>query len=115
MTGNWYGYLSNQVTQYGPEGYLADLPLLNTGRHNHACAGYYTEDNIVLMVAGGKNFLTGHTKFPTDILTDLLPPLLLINFRMSPNTYSFVVSIPLVCLFNISKQRYQPAMRENIV
>ena len=79
MTGNWYGYLSNQVTQYGPEGYLADLPLLNTGRHNHACAGYYTEDNIVLMVAGGKNFLTGHTKFPTDILTDLLPPLLLLN------------------------------------
>jgi len=60
MTGNWYGYLSNQVTQYGPEGYLADLPLLNTGRHNHACAGYYTEDNIVLMVAGGRNFLTGY-------------------------------------------------------
>ena len=77
MTGNWYGYLSNQVTQYGPEGYLADLPLLNTGRHNHACAGYYTDDNIVLMVAGGRNFLTGDIL--TDLLIDLLPALLLLN------------------------------------
>ena len=46
---------SNQVTKYGPEGDLEDLPQLLTGRTNHACAGYYQEDNFVIIVAGGIN------------------------------------------------------------
>ena len=50
------------MSQYGPEGYLKDLPVLITGRHNHACAGYYREDNFVLLVAGGKNYISGETE-----------------------------------------------------
>ena len=45
---------SKQVSQYGPEGFIADLPELITGRWDHACAGYYDDmDNFVLLVAGG--------------------------------------------------------------
>ena len=28
------------VSRYGREGYIEDLPSLNTGRKNHGCAGY---------------------------------------------------------------------------
>ena len=51
----WLGHLgTKQVTQYGPEGFIADLPQLITGRNHHACAGYNNDqDNFVLLVHGG--------------------------------------------------------------
>ena len=57
VTGNHYdNYNTNskQVTQYGPGGFIADLPELKMGRWDHACAGYYDDlDHFVLLVAGG--------------------------------------------------------------
>ena len=42
------------MTKYGPEGFIADLPDLITGRWDHACAGYYDDlDHFVLLVVGG--------------------------------------------------------------
>ena len=42
------------MTQYGPEGFIADLPDLIRGREEHACAGYYDDlDHFVLLVVGG--------------------------------------------------------------
>ena len=44
------------MTQYGTEGFMADLPELITSRYGHACAGYYDDkDQLVLLVAGGFN------------------------------------------------------------
>ena len=46
--------ISRQVSKYSGEGFLQDLPPLKTGRKEHACSGYYNEeDNFVLLVAGG--------------------------------------------------------------
>ena len=43
-----------KVTQYGPEGFRAELPELGRGRRYHACGGYYDrEDHFVLLVADG--------------------------------------------------------------
>ena len=43
-----------QVTKFGPNGFIEFLPNLNTGRIHHACAGYYNaQDHFVLLVAGG--------------------------------------------------------------
>ena len=54
LTGNYYGSYSKKVSQYGPQGFLADLPELITGRGYHACTGYYDGSyNFVLLVAGG--------------------------------------------------------------
>ena len=51
ITGRAYSDF-NKVQQYGPEGFIADLPDLITGRSNHACAGYYDDqDHFVLLVA----------------------------------------------------------------
>ena len=54
--------ISRQVSKYSGEGFLQDLPPLKTGRKEHACSGYYNEeDNFVLLVAGGTedhNYLT---------------------------------------------------------
>ena len=42
------------MTQYGPDGFIDDLPELITGRKFHACAGYYNDlDHFVLLVVGG--------------------------------------------------------------
>ena len=43
-----------QVSQYGLEGFIEDLPELNIGRNDHACAGYYDDtDHFILLVMGG--------------------------------------------------------------
>ena len=54
--GNCYGGCNTKlVTKYDAAGYLEDLPELITGRHFHACAGYYSQrGNFVLLVAGGR-------------------------------------------------------------
>ena len=45
---------------YGPSGFLEDMPRLKVGRHNHACAGYFTDtQHFVLLVAGGLDDNTG--------------------------------------------------------
>ena len=45
---------------YGQNGFLEDLPPLNVGRHNHACAGYLSDSqSFVLLVAGGLDENTG--------------------------------------------------------
>ena len=47
--------ISRQVTKYSGEGFQEDLSPLKTGRKDHACSGYYNdEDHFVLLVAGGK-------------------------------------------------------------
>ena len=57
LTGNYYSSYSKKVSQYGPQGFLADLPELITGRAYHACAGFYDgSDNFLLLVAGGWNY-----------------------------------------------------------
>ena len=65
ITGNTTGVIGdrwNKVAKYGPYGFIDSLPNLNTGRINHACAGYYNaEDNFVLLVAGGID--TSYGKF----------------------------------------------------
>ena len=54
ITGHIYDN-SKQVTQYGPDGFLRDLPELNTGRFDHACSGYYNQQDVfVLLVVGGR-------------------------------------------------------------
>ena len=54
ITGNRIVYNSKQVSQYSPQGVLADPPHLITGRWDHACAGFYDDlDNFVLLVVGG--------------------------------------------------------------
>ena len=56
ITGHWESTFSfKQVIKYDPNGKLDELPELKTGRFNHACAGYYQEDNFVLIIAGGMN------------------------------------------------------------
>ena len=46
---------SSQVTQYSFNGSRVDLPDLNTGRYDHACSGYYNQqDQFVLLVVGGR-------------------------------------------------------------
>ena len=45
-----------QVTKYGPVGFLKSFPPLRTGRYDHACSGYYDqEEHFILLVAGGYN------------------------------------------------------------
>ena len=45
------------MSQYSPAGFQADLPELNLGRWDHACAGYYDDlEHFVLLVAGGNDF-----------------------------------------------------------
>ena len=54
LTGNWYDSSSSKVSKYGLGGFLEELPPLTKGRWDHACSGYYNEDNkFVLLVTGG--------------------------------------------------------------
>ena len=47
------------VTRYSPDGSSKDLPALNTNRFSHACSGYYNQkDHFVLLVVGGKSWVT---------------------------------------------------------
>ena len=47
--------ISRQVTKYSGDGFQEDLPPLKTGRKDHACSGFYDDqDYFVLLVAGGK-------------------------------------------------------------
>ena len=47
-------------------GYLEDLPLLNHGRLNHACAGFYNDaGKFVLLVAGGSSQDINGLSYPT--------------------------------------------------
>ena len=40
------GYIqSSFVTQYNANGFMKELPALNTGRSDHGCAAYYTSTN----------------------------------------------------------------------
>ena len=48
-----YGHTVKNVTKYGPDGFLEDLPELLTSRSGHACAGYYKGDVFLHLVAGG--------------------------------------------------------------
>ena len=56
------------MSQYGPEGFIADLPDLVNGRWDHACAGFHDdEDQFVLLVAGGRT-LSAQPTDSTEIL-----------------------------------------------
>ena len=46
---------SRLVTEYRGDGFQRDLPSLIRGRSEHACSGYYDDqDYFVLLVVGGK-------------------------------------------------------------
>jgi len=48
------------VTKYDTNGWIEDLPELNTGRLNHGCAHFYNNLNeLVYLVAGGLSDLSG--------------------------------------------------------
>ena len=52
----------DQVTKFGPNGFLEFLPNLKTGRKDHACAGYYdAQDHFVLLVVGGRTNSRGES------------------------------------------------------
>ena len=54
LTGGGFSFYSASVTKYGVEGFLEDLPALNTGRKSHGCSGYLDTDNAwILVVVGG--------------------------------------------------------------
>ena len=42
-------FSERRVSVYGPEGYKHDLPSLNHGRYNHACASYHKNNNLVML------------------------------------------------------------------
>ena len=46
VTGGFY--TMTQVTVYNTEGFLTDLPSLNTGRHQHGCGYFVNTDNQVV-------------------------------------------------------------------
>ena len=65
------------MSQYSPEGSQADLPDLRVGRYSHACAGYYDDqDHLILLVAGGLDDNDGVSTF--DNLMSVYLTLLLI-------------------------------------
>ena len=52
--GNSGGLVNVQATKYNLSGFMADLPNLNHGRQNHACAWYWADDGaVVYLVTGG--------------------------------------------------------------
>lgn len=67
ITGNITGVIGdrwNRVAKYGQDGFIEFLPNLNTGRIDHACAGYYNaENNFVLLVVGGVDTSYGKLSF----------------------------------------------------
>ena len=79
LTGHFSGQshhspYSKQVTMYGPNGFLEDLPHLNVGRHNHACAGYLIDSGqFVLLVAGGLDENIGNFYHKTIEINCLTP------------------------------------------
>ena len=45
LTGGSFIYPSIFVTQYNANGFMKELPVLNTARSDHGCAAYYTNTN----------------------------------------------------------------------
>ena len=47
ITGGYY--TESTVTRYGENGYISDLPTLNTGRYSHGCTSFITCGKKVIL------------------------------------------------------------------
>jgi len=51
------------VSLYGTSGWVKDIASMNIGRSEHACAGYYTQQGLVLLVTGGQSDQCRETEY----------------------------------------------------
>lgn len=54
------------VSLYGYSGWVKDIVSMNIGRSEHACAGYYSQDSLVLLVVGGHSESCRNTEYCND-------------------------------------------------
>ena len=84
--------VGNKVAKFGPNGFIEFLPSLKTGRTNHVCAGYYnSQDNFVLLVAGGRDNIRGGPT--TNVKYSILKILFMFFTAFTASTEIFEVGV----------------------
>ena len=94
------------MTQYSFNGSRVDLPDLNTGRYDHACSGYYNQqDQFVLLVVGGRTSPSGEGGSPLLIYLVINLDLDILSstevFEVGRSQWKTLTSFPLPSLWGL--------------